>query len=225
MASLRTQRLGASISWTLQYTIRSRLLTLSLSSAERTPHRHRSRSHAHSSSSNPSHRDFSTHTPWLQQSAPSSGTPSRAKPPPPTSRTTGKSESAASTGASREPPPPTSRTVESDPPREPLRDVTQTGLSDMPNSPSGEQVDWTTSFQGLSSEAFSKETADILLQPLNSDDIEIKPDGIVFLPEIKYRRILNRAFGPGGWGLAPRGETIVTAKCVTREYALLANGR
>ena len=48
---------------------------------------------------------------------------------------------------------------------------------------------------------------------------------MIYLPEIKYRRILNRAFGPGAWGLAPRGETIVTAKMVTREYALLARGR
>lgn len=64
-----------------------------------------------------------------------------------------------------------------------------------------------------------------MLAPLETDDIEIKPDGILYLPEIKYRRILNRAFGPGGWGLAPRGETIVTAKAVTREYALVANGR
>ena len=53
----------------------------------------------------------------------------------------------------------------------------------------------------------------------------MKPDGILYLPEIKYRRILNRAFGPGGWGMAPRGETIVTAKAVTREYALVALGR
>lgn len=58
-----------------------------------------------------------------------------------------------------------------------------------------------------------------------ADDIEIKPDGIVYLPEIKYRRILNKAFGPGGWGLAPRGETIVTAKLVTREYGLVCGGR
>lgn len=63
------------------------------------------------------------------------------------------------------------------------------------------------------------------MQPIDVDDIEIKPDGILYLPEIKYRRILNKAFGPGGWGLAPRGETIVTQKCVTREYALLASGR
>ena len=50
-------------------------------------------------------------------------------------------------------------------------------------------------------------------------------DGIIYLPEIKYRRILNRAFGPGGWGLAPRGPSIVTDKLVTREYALVCQGR
>ena len=86
-------------------------------------------------------------------------------------------------------------------------------------------MDWARSFHGLSNEAFSKEAADILLAPIEPDDIEVKPDGIVYLPEIKYRRILNRAFGPGAWGLAPRGETIVTAKAVTREYALVALGR
>ncbi len=31
---------------------------------------------------------------------------------------------------------------------------------------------------------------------------------MIYLPEIKYRRILNRAFGPGGWALMPRGETM-----------------
>ncbi|KEF59758.1 uncharacterized protein A1O9_04606 [Exophiala aquamarina CBS 119918] len=86
-------------------------------------------------------------------------------------------------------------------------------------------VDWTRSFHGLSVEPFSKDAADVLLAPLDSEDVEIKPDGIIYLPEIKYRRILNKAFGPGGWGLAPRGETIVTEKAVTREYALLAHGR
>jgi len=87
------------------------------------------------------------------------------------------------------------------------------------------QVDWTRSFHGLSSQPFSKEAADVLLAPIPFDDVEVKPDGIIYLPEIKYRRILNRAFGPGGWGLAPRGETIVTPKSITREYALVAHGR
>lgn len=50
-------------------------------------------------------------------------------------------------------------------------------------------------------------------------------DGLCYLPEIKYRRILNRAFGPGAWGLAPRSETNVGAKVVSREYALVCLGR
>jgi len=87
------------------------------------------------------------------------------------------------------------------------------------------KVDWTRSYHGLSTEAFSPEAAKALLAPIDPEEIEIKPDGILYLPEIKYRRILNQAFGPGGWGLAPRGETIVTPKAVTREYALVALGR
>lgn len=108
----------------------------------------------------------------------------------------------------------------------PIKDISS-GLSDEPlySSKESDQVDWTRSFHGLSSEPFSKEAADVLMAPLDVDDIEVKPDGIIYLPEIKYRRILNKAFGPGGWGLAPRGETIVTGKSITREYALLAHGR
>ncbi|MCJ1265600.1 hypothetical protein MMC22_005480 [Lobaria immixta] len=107
-----------------------------------------------------------------------------------------------------------------------LQDLTE-GLLDQPVflDEGARQVDWARSFHGLSSEAFSPEARDILLAPLLPDDIEVKPDGIVYLPEIKYRRILNRAFGPGAWGLAPRGETIITATAVTREYALVALGR
>jgi Mitochondrial genome maintenance MGM101 len=102
------------------------------------------------------------------------------------------------------------------------------GLSDQPKKQLDDgtpHIDWTTSFHGLSDAPFSKEAADVLLKPINPEDVEIKPDGIIYLPEIKYRRILNLAFGPGGWGLAPRGESTVTPKAVTREYALLAHGR
>lgn len=113
-------------------------------------------------------------------------------------------------------------------PTKPTTASLTSGFSDQPINLTEEdpsQVDWTSSFHGLSVEPFKKEAADILLQPLNPEDVEIKPDGIIYLPEIKYRRILNKAFGPGGWGLAPRGESIVTPKAITREYALLAHGR
>jgi hypothetical protein len=91
--------------------------------------------------------------------------------------------------------------------------------------PNGQAIDWSSSFHGLSTTPFSPETAAVLMQALDPIDIEIKPDGIIYLPEIKYRRILNKAFGPGGWGLAPRGELIVGEKVVTREYALVVHGR
>ncbi|RAL11718.1 putative mitochondrial genome maintenance protein Mgm101 [Aspergillus homomorphus CBS 101889] len=108
--------------------------------------------------------------------------------------------------------------------------LTTSGLHDTPPSPSPEnqtedKIDWTRSFHGLSAEPFPKEAADILLAPTDPEEVEIKPDGILYLPEIKYRRILNRAFGPGGWGLVPRSESIVTPKMVTREYALVCHGR
>ncbi|KAG0269538.1 hypothetical protein BGZ95_002047 [Linnemannia exigua] len=94
-----------------------------------------------------------------------------------------------------------------------------------------EGEDWTRSFSGMAIEPFEKDVAEILMNPLDADDIEIKPDGLLYLPEIKYRRILNRAFGPGGkytrirWGLAPRSEHSISPKNISREYALVCKGR
>lgn len=88
---------------------------------------------------------------------------------------------------------------------------------------------WSESFHGLGNEAFSKEAQDILYTELPADDIEITPDGLLYLPEIKYRRILNRAFGAGAWGLAPRSETLIQMQefggLLTREYGLVIHGR
>ncbi|EJD53668.1 mitochondrial genome maintenance MGM101 [Auricularia subglabra TFB-10046 SS5] len=89
----------------------------------------------------------------------------------------------------------------------------------------GSASDWSKSFSGLGAQAFPKEVADVLQAPLDPADVEMKPDGMIYLPEIKYRRILNKAFGPGGWGLAPRSETNVSSKIVSREYGLICMGR
>jgi hypothetical protein len=86
-------------------------------------------------------------------------------------------------------------------------------------------VDWSTSFHGIASAPFSPEVAEILRRPIKTKDVEIKPDGILYLPEIKYRNILFDAFGPGGWGMVPRGPVVVGEKIVTREWALVVQGR
>ncbi|KAJ5938665.1 Mitochondrial genome maintenance [Penicillium verhagenii] len=114
------------------------------------------------------------------------------------------------------------------PNRQTTDNISKSGLSDKPLdviSAAEEKIDWTRSFHGLSAEPFPEKAANILLAEIDPHQVEIKPDGIVYLPEIKYRRVLNQAFGPGAWGLVPRSESIVTPKTVTREYALVCHGR
>ena len=103
--------------------------------------------------------------------------------------------------------------------------VTNPGSENGNGNGNGDPINWTSSFHGLATNPFPPETAAVLMRDLDPRDVEIKPDGVVYLPEIKYRRILNQAFGPGGWGLAPRGELVIADKLVTREYALVVQGR
>lgn len=91
-------------------------------------------------------------------------------------------------------------------------------------------LDWSESFHGLGTAPFSKQAQKVLAESIPENDIEITPDGLLYLPEIKYRRILNRAFGAGAWGLAPRSETLISkgkysGGLLTREYGLVIQGR
>jgi len=59
-----------------------------------------------------------------------------------------------------------------------IQKIQETGLNDspyiVPNDPSGKN-DWSQSFHGLSTEPFSKEIAEALNEPIDPEDIEIKP--------------------------------------------------
>ncbi|KAF4968825.1 hypothetical protein FSARC_3854 [Fusarium sarcochroum] len=86
-------------------------------------------------------------------------------------------------------------------------------------------INWEKSWYGLGAKPVTVEQNDVLSRPVDPEDVEVKPDGIVYLPEVKYRRRLNEAFGPMGWGMVHRGEVVVGSNIVTREYALIVNGR
>ncbi|BGP21317.1 pyruvate carboxylase [Rhodotorula toruloides] len=86
-------------------------------------------------------------------------------------------------------------------------------------------VDWTTTWKGLGEIETTEEQAAKLMRPLQPDEIQIKPDGILYLPEILYRRILNSAFGPGGWGMVPRGPEAHASNLFTREWGLVIGGK
>jgi len=72
---------------------------------------------------------------------------------------------------------------------------------------------------------FCQEICELLMEKIDPTEYEIKPDGAVYLPEIRYRKILTRSFGPGGWFLLPRTAHSVNGNILSREYALICHGR
>ena len=80
-------------------------------------------------------------------------------------------------------------------------------------------------FDGAAVEPFPEQARLVLAEEPNPHDVEIKPDGIVFLPGVAYRRILTRAFGAGGWAILPRSPARVMGNIVVYHGALVCLGR
>ncbi len=80
-------------------------------------------------------------------------------------------------------------------------------------------------FPGLSAQRFTDAQKTILEQAIPADEIDILPTGELYVSQVRYRRILNDAFGPGGWGLVPTGDFQQDAGTLCREFALFAEGR
>ena len=80
-------------------------------------------------------------------------------------------------------------------------------------------------FTGISTLDIPKDISDRLTQPVKVEDIEIKPTGEIYLSHVRYRRMLNDAFGMGNWSLRPLGGFVKTGNIVCREYALYIKGK
>ena len=68
-----------------------------------------------------------------------------------------------------------------------------------------ETIDYQRGYGGIAVAPFPKEAIEVLRRPFDPDLVEIKPDGICYMPGVFYRSVLNEAFGPGAWAIAPRG--------------------
>lgn len=82
-----------------------------------------------------------------------------------------------------------------------------------------------TGFEGAASAPFPAESAAVLAAPVDEREVEIRSDGIVYLPGVAYRRILTRAFGAGAWALLPRGPSRERDGLVIYHGALFVLGR
>lgn len=56
-------------------------------------------------------------------------------------------------------------------------------------------------FQGISEAPYPQETQDVLNGSIDADKVQIKPDGILYYPQVEYRKLLRKAFGGGGWAI------------------------
>jgi hypothetical protein len=80
-------------------------------------------------------------------------------------------------------------------------------------------------FEGMATAPFTDEQRRVLAETPAHEDVEIKPDGICFMPGVWYRRQLTKAFGAGGWSLAPRGPVRTVGDTTTYHGALYVLGR
>ncbi len=60
-------------------------------------------------------------------------------------------------------------------------------------------------YAGLASNTFSEDQQKQLSMLATDEEIALRPDGLIYVPEILYRRKLNAVFGAGNWGIHPRG--------------------
>jgi len=69
------------------------------------------------------------------------------------------------------------------------------------------------------------EQREILFAPVDEDKIEMRPDGLIYLPWVFYTERLNKAF-PMQWAIIPKGEAkyLEDEKLMMREYLLIIKG-
>src|SRR4051812_33698750 len=64
---------------------------------------------------------------------------------------------------------------------------------------SSQSVALADAYRSAGTLAVKPEQGAILLAPVDESQVQIRPDGIIYLPWSFYARTLNKAFGPMGW--------------------------
>jgi hypothetical protein len=65
----------------------------------------------------------------------------------------------------------------------------------------------------------------ILGAPIDPEYVEIRPDGIVYLPWVHWARTYNAAFGRGAWALVPLSKPIIQDHVLCLHYAMYVQGK
>lgn len=77
-------------------------------------------------------------------------------------------------------------------------------------------------WRGLGSSPLHPDIQKILLAPIDESKIKIRPDGLIYIPGVFWRRRLIEAFGVGGWGIF---QWSITTAAIPDEDGNVASGR
>jgi hypothetical protein len=80
-------------------------------------------------------------------------------------------------------------------------------------------------YQGIAIEPFDDKAQKVLLAPVEAKDVQLRPDGIVYKPQVKTRQKLNVAFGVGAWAIRPMSKPFREGTRVMFAGELWVNGR
>lgn len=101
--------------------------------------------------------------------------------------------------------------------------MTTTAIPTPPEPQAPPRPQYMTTFDGMASGRFPDAVCAVLLAPVDEREVEIRYDGIVYMPGVWYRRQLGKAFGPGAFSLPPRGPARTTGDSKNYHGALFVH--
>ena len=93
-----------------------------------------------------------------------------------------------------------------------------------PQPPAMTQSDYLAMSESFGNIQTDKRQQAVLFGPVDEDDVEIRPDGLVYLPWMGYVTRLRDAFGTS-WGLLPQGKPVTRDGFVIWAFYLCIQGR
>src|SRR5690349_18957228 len=85
-----------------------------------------------------------------------------------------------------------------------LEPLGRRGDGELPAMPAEVRFDHTMrdeTYAGISTRPVDEEQAKILTRGVDDADVDIRPDGMVYMGAHRVRQRLNEAFRPGGWSV------------------------
>jgi len=80
-------------------------------------------------------------------------------------------------------------------------------------------------FRGIAEIDMTESERVILEAPADEDDIDVRPDGLIYLSHMRIRERFSKAFGPGKWSLMPVSAIRIKDNLAVRDWVMFIKGK